>query len=436
MDGLNIHDLAQTLCRSTDTRAAEGVDKVKTNIIVQKFGGSSVKDGPTRLKALQHVKLAVSQGNKVIVVVSAFRSRQTPYATDALLNLVHGDQNKLSNRERDMLMSVGETISATVFTELAREQGLTAMALTGHDAGIITSNEFQNAKILKVDPQPIQNAFKKVDVVVVTGFQGATKNGQITTLGRGGSDVSAVALGAALKTKRVDIFTDVEGIMTADPRLVTHARCLKIIGYNELANLAINGARVIHPQAVEIAKQANLPMHIRATYQSPTELETLVTNQLAPIKRYRSVTGIAHQTGLTQFSVSTNEDTSAEIFQLLATHKLSIDFISITRHRVVFNLVNGAASNAKKLLSRENIAYQTITDCAKVSIVGAGMSGTPGITARIVTTLLANHIDILQSADSYTTIWILIKQSDLKTALNVLHDEFLNVYQHIKVQEQ
>ncbi|WPP09656.1 aspartate kinase [Pediococcus inopinatus] len=403
------------------------------DIIVQKFGGSSVKDESARLKALKHVKSAVQQGNKVIVVVSAFRSHETPYANDALLNLVHAEQTNLTNRELDMLMSVGETISATVFTELALEQGLKAMTLTGHDAGIITNDEFQNAKILKVDPQPIQSAFQTADIVVVTGFQGATKDGRITTIGRGGSDVSAAILGAALNATRVDIFTDVDGIMTADPRLVTHARCLKTISYEELANMAVNGARVIHPRAVEIAKQANLTMRIRATYQQPTELGTLVTNHAASVKHYRSVTGIAHQTDLTQFSVSTDKVSSAEIFQLLATHQLSIDFINISNHQVVFNLVNGDAPLAENVFKKSEITYQVVSDCAKVAVVGAGISGTPGITARIVTTLAANHIHILQSTDSYTTIWILVKQTDLKTALNVLHDEFLGAYQQAKV---
>ncbi|ETY74942.1 aspartate kinase [Lactiplantibacillus fabifermentans] len=398
-------------------------------IIVQKFGGTSVKDDAARKQALHHVQYAVDQGNKVIVVVSAIGRKGAPYATDSLLGLVHGDQSRLTNRELDMLVSVGETISTAVFTEMAREQGLNCIAMTGHDAGIVTNDEFQNAKILRVDPKPIQAAFDDADVVIVTGFQGATEDGHITTIGRGGSDTSAAILGAALHAKRVDIFTDVNGMMTADPRLVTHARFIEAISYEELANMAHEGAKVIHPRAVEIAEQAHVPMRIRSTYQAPDELGTLVTDRTTTkIEHYRTVTGIAHQTNLTQFTVPTDKLSSSQIFQLMAQHGLSVDFINITQHQVVFNLVNGDAVVAQKLLSAANVDNcQCISDCAKVSVVGAGITGTPGVTARIVTALSAQHIDILQSTDSYTTIWVLVKEADLKAAMNALHDEFLGI---------
>jgi len=397
-------------------------------IIVQKFGGTSVKDDAARKQALRHVQYAVDQGDKVIVVVSAIGRKGAPYATDSLLDLVHGEQSRLTNRELDMLVSVGETISTAVFTELAREQGLNVVAMTGQDAGIVTSDEFQNAKILRVKPQAVEAAFDDADVIVVTGFQGATETGHITTIGRGGSDTSAAILGAAFKAKRVDIFTDVNGMMTADPRLVTHARFIKAISYEELANMAHEGAKVIHPRAVEIAEQAHVPMRIRSTYQAPDELGTLVTDRTTTqIEHYRTVTGIAHQTGLTQFTVPTDTLSSSEIFELMAAHSLSVDFINITQHQVVFNLVNGDAQVATKLLAQAHVHCETIADCAKVSVVGAGITGTPGVTAKIVTALSTQHIDILQSTDSYTTIWVLVKQADLKVAMNALHDAFLGI---------
>lgn len=397
-------------------------------IIVQKFGGTSVKDVAARKQALKHVQYAVDQGDKVIVVVSAIGRKGAPYATDSLLGLVGADQSRLTNRELDMLVSVGETISTAVFTELAREQGLNVIAMTGHDAGIVTDDEFQNAKILRVDPQPITDAFKDADVVVVTGFQGATKDGRITTIGRGGSDTSAAILGAALHAKRVDIFTDVNGMMTADPRLVTHARFIEAISYEELANMAHEGAKVIHPRAVEIAEQAHVPMRIRSTYEATDALGTLVTDRTTTkIEHYRTVTGIAHQADLTQFTVPTDTLSSSEIFQLMAQHGLSVDFINITQHQVVFNLIDGDAAVAKQLLTDAHVDCQAISHCAKVSVVGAGITGTPGVTARIVTALSAQHIDILQSTDSYTTIWVLVKEADLKAAMNALHDEFLGI---------
>ncbi|WP_412988771.1 aspartate kinase [Pediococcus siamensis] len=397
-------------------------------IIVQKFGGSSVKDAPSRAQALQHVQYAVQQNQKVVVVVSAIRQPGAPYSTDALLDLVDNTTTKLSKRELDMLVSVGEIISATVFAEAARKLGLTATALSGREAGILTNSDFQNAKVLKVDPTRILRALKEVDVVVVAGFQGADPTGEVTTLGRGGSDVSAAILAAALKVP-VDIFSDVDGIMTADPQLVKQARCIKTIGYEELANLAHNGARVIHPRAVEVAKQANLTMRIRATYQQPNELGTLVCQSEATISHYRTVTGITDQENLTQFSVHTQNLSAGQIFQLLASKGLSVDFININGQQVIFNLPEKDLLLAKKNLTAAHADFSVLTNCAKVAIVGAGIAGTPGITARIVNTLAKQNIKILQSADSYTTIWVLIQQLDLRNALNALHDEFMRSHQ-------
>lgn len=404
-------------------------------IVIQKFGGTSVKDVAARKQALVHVKYAVDHGKKVVVVVSAFREPGASYTTDGLLNLVHNNQSRLSKRELDMLVSVGEIVSATVFTEQAREAGLDATALTGSEAGIVTDDEFQNAKILNVDPTPIKKMFKKTNVVVVAGFQGATKDGEITTIGRGGSDVSAAVLGMALNAELVDIFTDVNGIMTADPQLVKRARCIKAISYDELANLAHNGARVIHPRAVEVAKQANLSMRIRATYQQPEELGTIVGERNPHISHYRTVTGITNQNNLTQFSVSTENLTSGQIFQLMAAQNLSIDFINISTDSVVFNLPQMDTWLAEKTLATAHANYRMVSDCAKVAIVGAGITGTPGITARIVNTLAKHHIDILQSTDSYTTIWVLIHKTDLTAALNSLHDEFLQSHQFTLTQQ-
>lgn len=394
-------------------------------IMVQKFGGTSVKDYDARCKAVDHVRYTVSAGYKVVVVVSAIGRIGEPYATDSLLNLVDGEETKLDSRELDMLVSVGEIISTAVFTELLKKKGFKATAMNGPDAGFRTNNEYQNAKVLDVKIDGILKAFQKNDVVVVAGFQGLSGEGHIATLGRGGSDTSAALLGAALGAERVDIFTDVAGMMTADPRIVKKARFLRNVSYEEVANMAHEGAKVIHPRAVEVAQQAHVPMRIRSTWDGLNELGTLVSDRNLSIQHYRSVTGIAHQTGLTQFSVAAVDYPADKIFELLASNHLSVDFINILPEKIVFNLKHEEAKMASKILSDKEIPVRIVKDCVKVSIVGAGIMGTPGITAKIVSALAQKNIEILQTTDSYTTIWVLVRRRDLEAAINILHDKFL-----------
>ncbi|HEX6923354.1 MAG TPA: aspartate kinase, partial [Bacillales bacterium] len=224
--------------------------------IVQKFGGTSLKGEIDREKASAHVQEAVKEGYKVVVVVSAMGRESDPYATDTLLGLVGGTGTKINDREWDMIVSCGEVISSVVFSNLLNNAGLKATALTGAQAGFRTSGDHRNAKIVDMKCERLRETLKDHDVVVVTGFQGRTKNGDVTTIGRGGSDTSAAALGAALGAEWIDIFTDVDGVMTADPRIVSQAQPLSIVTYNEISNLAYQGAKVIHPRAVEIAMQS------------------------------------------------------------------------------------------------------------------------------------------------------------------------------------
>ncbi|KRM90717.1 aspartate kinase [Liquorilactobacillus cacaonum] len=394
-------------------------------IMVQKFGGTSVQDDQARHKALQHVKYAIEQGYKVVVVVSAIGRKGAPYATDSLLNLVDAERTKLSPRELDMIVSVGEIISTAVFTQLLKEEGILATAMTGPDAGFRTNNDYQNAKVLDVKTDNINKAFSNNDVVVVAGFQGLSREGHMATLGRGGSDTSAALLGAALSAKRVDIFTDVSGMMTGDPRLVKKAKFLKNVSYEEVANMAHEGAKVIHPRAVEIAQQAHVPLRIRSTWDNVDELGTLISDKNLSLQDYRSVTGIAHQVGLTQFSVLTKEFSADQVFNLLADNRLSVDFINILPEKVVFNLNHEETKIAKELLQNKKIPFTLVENCAKVSIVGAGIMGTPGITAKIVSALASNNVKILQTTDSYTTIWVLVQEDDLEVSVNALHDTFL-----------
>ncbi|HAA6727934.1 TPA_asm: aspartate kinase [Listeria monocytogenes] len=396
-------------------------------IIVQKFGGTSVQNEKSRLMAFNHIKQVLKEGYKVVVVVSAIGRYGDPYATDTLLELIGTKNTKLTAREQDTLLSVGETISASVFTNMLKEAGIKAEAFSGGQAGIITSDDHLNAKITEVDTTRLKNALAELDVAVVAGFQGITANGDITTLGRGGSDTSAAALGVSLQADYIDIFTDVDGMMTADPRIVEHARSLPRVSYNEVSNMAYQGAKVIHPRAVEIAMTAKIPMRIRSTYLESTG--TLVTSLADDSGHFdvkeRMVTGVAHVTNLTQISVQTDTVKAQQLaFKILADAGISLDFINISTNSVVFTVPEEKSHVVKQLLEDEALETSVRQACAKVSIVGAGITGVPGVTAKIVGALSEKNIPILQSADSHTTIWVLVREEDLISAVNALHDVF------------
>lgn len=398
-------------------------------IIVQKFGGTSVRDAHSRNHAKNHIENALKEGFKVVVVVSAMGRSGEPYATDTLLSLVGGNRSKISKREQDLLLSCGEIISSIVFTNMLQENNIPAVALTGAQAGFLTNSEHSSAKIIDMQCERILKELKTTDVVVVAGFQGADKHGEVTTIGRGGSDTSAAALGAALNAEFIEVFTDVDGVMTADPRIADNARPLQMVTYTEVSNLAYQGAKVIHPRAVEIAMQAKVPIRVRSTYSS--NQGTLVTS-LNKAKRgsdilERPVTGIAHLSNVTQIKVFAKKeqyDLQSEVFKAMANEKISVDFINISPNNVVYTVTEEMTDKAIEVL--ESLGHEPLfeRECAKVSIVGAGMAGVPGVTSKIVTALSEQEIRILQSADSHTTIWVLVKQKDLVKAVNALHDAF------------
>lgn len=398
--------------------------------VVQKFGGTSVATPETRLAAYRHVERAKADGYAVVVVVSAMGRRGDPYATDTLLSLLDGEISGADRagalRDKDLLMACGETISAVVFAQELRNRGHEVRVLTGAQAGILTNADHGNARILDIQTGTLMSALESGQIVIVTGFQGADESGDVTTLGRGGSDTTATALGVALQAEMVDIFTDVSGIMTADPRLVEDARQLTQVTYTEICNLAYQGAKVIHPRAVEIAMQQNIPIRVRSTMSDdPGTLVTQSSHRLehgAILDRF--VTGIAHTAGVSQIRVYGEGIGTSSIFQLMAEHNISIDFISVTPTQVAFTVPDDLAESATRHL--EGLGYQADvrTGCAKVSAVGAGMMGVPGIMAHIVGALAAKGIDILQSADSHTTIWVLVDGSQLIQAVRALHQVF------------
>lgn len=398
-------------------------------VVVQKFGGTSVKNSETRGHAKRHIQKALDNGNKVVVVVSAMGRKGDPYATDTLLGLIGDKKTTLTGREKDMLVSCGETISSVVFTHMLNEKGIRATAMSGAQAGFLTNSDFTNAKILKMNCERLKEELKKYDVVVVAGFQGAAENGDVTTIGRGGSDTSAAALGAALNAEFIDIFTDVEGMMTADPRIVKKARPLPVVTYDEVCNMAYQGAKVIHPRAVEIAMQAKIPLRIRSTYSdSPGTLVTTLDRKIEqPEVRDQLVTGIAYLENISQIKVTAKKgqyNFQSEVFKAMANANISVDFINISPTGVVYTIPEDTVERAVAELNAAGYDPVVEPKCAKVSIVGAGITGVPGVTAKIVTALAEKEIRILQSADSHTTIWVLVEGNELENAVNALHDVF------------
>lgn len=398
-------------------------------IIVQKFGGTSLQTKENREHVVDHIKDALAKEYKIVIVVSALGRKPQPYATDSLLELVNFPANSTSDRELDLLLSCGETISAVVLSNELKQHHIKSVALTGSQAGIVTNSDFNNAKIKQVNTTRMMEEFKNNDVIVVGGFQGATESGEITTIGRGGSDTSAVALGAAVDAERVEIFTDVSGIMTADPRVVKGAHQLEVITYTETCNMAYQGAKVVHPRSVEMAMQAEIPMRVRSTYTK--DEGTLVTSSrvhdLEMDVSERVVTGIAHLTSISQIKISTEDQThevQADIFKMMADAGISVDFINISPTEVIYTVSNDLTDKTIRILNQLGLHPEVMRNCAKVSAVGAGMTGMPGVAARIVSSLINRGVEILQSSDSNSTIWVLVHEKDLSITVNALHDVF------------
>lgn len=395
------------------------------NIIVQKFGGTSVSTEERRIQVGNKVKDAIDKGFNPVVVVSAMGRKGEPYATDTLLTLVDDkfkDDNKLAI---DLLLSCGEIISSVVICNTLFRMGIKAIPLTGGQAGVITDENFSNAQCISTDISKITSAVESGYVPVITGFQGITTSGYITTLGRGGSDTSACILGVALNAVEIDIFTDVDGIMTADPRLVTDASIIDKMTYNEVFQLADQGAKVIHPKAVGWAKKGNIPLIVRNTMNDSAGTRISSTNTE---DRKRVITGITHLSERIQVRVrlSENENVAAyrSLLDILAKNHISLDLINIFPGHQIFTIDAWEEGKLKKILDSSGIVYTTVEDCTTVAIVGNGMTGVPGIMSRIINTLVINNIEVLQTTDSNMTIWCLIKTSDLKIAINLLHEEF------------
>lgn len=401
-------------------------------ITVQKFGGTSVSDSGKRKHVLRHVARERSAGRSLVVVVSAMGRRGEPYATDTLLDLVRSGKGggiALPKREKDLLLACGEIISAAVLAAALADEGIPCVTLTGAQAGIVTNDDYGNARIAEVQPERILAQLQAGNVVIVAGFQGVTASGDITTLGRGGSDTTAAALGAALGADTVDIFTDVDGVLTADPRMVKDARPLAVVSYEEASNMAHNGAKVIHPRAVEIAMRAGVPLRVRSTFSESegTLVTSAQTVRSRPDWADRAVTGLAYFSSITQISVEPVDgawDAQLHVFREMAMNGISVDLINVMPSGVHYTVKDEDATAAQQLLRGLGYEPRVRPNCTKLSVIGGGMNDEPGVMARIVEALTTRQITILQSADSNTTIWILVTGDAAAEALEALHAAF------------
>ncbi|MBU3804463.1 MAG: aspartate kinase [Candidatus Cellulosilyticum pullistercoris] len=397
------------------------------HIIVQKFGGTSVATSESRNKVVQKIKKAVESGVMPVVVVSAIGRKGAPYATDTLIEFVSETAGEMSPHSSDMLLSCGEIISAVTMTTLLEKEGLKAQAFTGGQAGIITDNYYQKADLLCAKPEGLLAALEAGIIPVVAGFQGMTKDGNITTLGRGGSDTSAAMLGASLKAERIEIYTDVDGIMTADPNICGKAKIIPAISYTEVFQMADSGAKVIHPRAVEYAMRAGIPLVIKNTFsdEKGTYILQNVESFINKEKHHHKViTSVAHRYHRTQFTIRHKVSELDDLLGIIANAGISIDLINIFPNDKVFTIDEADEKALKCLLEKQGYSYEVLPNCAKVTVIGERMTGVPGVMARIVRALSKEHIEIYQTADSLTTIACLIKEEHVAKAIDVLHDEF------------
>lgn len=401
-------------------------------IVVQKYGGTSLADAEKIKRVAKSVMKEVEKGNSVVTVVSAMG-----HTTDYLIKMAHELTMTPDSREMDMLLSTGEGISIAMLAMALKSMGQDAISFNAMQVGIMTEKTHSNARIVKIHTEKIKKQLEKGRVVVVAGFQGITEDNEITTLGRGGSDTSAVAIAGALNAIRCDIYTDVEGVYTTDPRIVPKAEKLEKISYEEILELARLGANVLHPRAVETALQYNVPLRVRSTFKTD-DLGTLIIG-VNDMEIYKPVTGVAADTSQVRVVICDVQDkpgTAGKLFSLLADNNLSVDMIiqsyarsSNNTNDIAFTIDTGDLAKFESLketiledLTASNIYIDE--NIAKVSIVGAGMIDRPGIAASMFKTLTNENINIKMISTSEIKISCLVNKEDAKKAVQALCKTF------------
>ncbi|MCL2654180.1 MAG: aspartate kinase [Coriobacteriia bacterium] len=396
-------------------------------IVILKFGGTSVGSTAGRAALCERVREQRAAGKAPVIVVSAMGRRGDPYATDTLLDLVAPEA--LTPAERDLLASCGEVISAVVVAAQLRARGIEAEALTGAAAGILTDENFGMAAIQSIMTAPLQSRCARACVPVVCGFQGMAPSGRLTTLGRGGSDTTASALGVALQAEAVVIYTDVDGVMTADPRQAPAAVVIDTIRADELFQMAQRGSKVVHTPAAELALASGVSLLVKNTYSDHPG------TRVADIAAYRPgalATAVASTSDVARFTVELGDGegadchlhTQASIYRQLADADVSLDLFTPAGEKLYFTVKRADSVAVEAVLSELGLCFRRQDSLAMATVIGAGMHGVPGVMARIASALEEASIDIFQVADSHSTISVLIAGIHEAAAVRVLHAAF------------
>lgn len=403
-------------------------------LIVKKFGGSSVGSVEKIMAVAKRIIDEKQPGDKIVMVVSAMGD-----TTDDLIALAKGINKEpyQYTREMDMLLTTGEQVSISLLTMAFKTLGYPAISLTGPLAGMKTNSVHTKGKLVDIKPVRVLEELDKGNIVVVAGFQGCNEIGDPVTLGRGGSDTSAVALAGALKADSCEIFTDVDGIYSADPRMVKDARKMKEITYNEMLEMARLGAGVMQPRSVEMGKYFNIPIHVRSTFT--TKSGSFIREEYTMEDKEFTIRGVAHDNDVAKIAVlgvPNNPGIAHSIFSALADANVDVDMIVQSIRNIeknvtdmVFTVAITDLPEAKKIVDKvadelNAIAVLIEEDVAKVSIVGAGMLGSPGIAARMFGALSTAGVNIEVISTSEISISCLIKNAKLKEAVNAIHAEF------------
>jgi aspartate kinase len=398
------------------------------DLIVQKFGGTSVGDAKRVKNVAEIITDSYEKGNNIVVVVSAQGDE-----TDNLLLKASEITSSPSLRELDVLLSAGEQISMSLLAMAVQNLGYPAVSFTGWQAGIHTDLTSGNARILDIDVSRINEELDKRNIVIVAGFQGINEHGNITTLGRGGSDTTAVALAAALLAKKCEIYTDVSGVYTADPRIVSGPILLSEIMYDEMLELASAGANVLHNRSVEIAKKYNVEVEVLSSFEKIPGTKVKETVSLEKML----IRGVARDNDVVKISIlglPNDPGVAFKVFSLLAKGKINVDVIiqsdgNVGERNISFTTSKASLKECKIILegNKETIGYREVVyndNLSKVSIVGAGMITNPGVASRMFEALFEHDIDIHLISTSEIKITVLVDADRSEAAVNAIHDKF------------
>lgn len=399
-------------------------------LIVQKYGGTSVKDAERVMNVARRITETYQKGNNVVVAVSAQGD-----TTDDLIEKANEINPRASKREMDMLLSTGEQISIALLAMAIEKLGYPVISLTGWQAGMRTNSHYGAARIKTIDTERIKMELDRRRIVIVAGFQGINKYDDITTLGRGGSDTSAVALAAALGADLCEIYTDVDGVYTTDPRICDKAYKLNEISYDEMLELASLGANVLHNRSVEMAKKYNVKLSVRSSLNNN---EGTYVKEVSKVEKML-VRGVTRDNDCARIALCGVEDAPGkafQVFEMIAKAGISVDLIiqSIGDGKtkdISFTVAEADLEPVLKLLEENNDfikarEIKSSKDVSKVSIVGAGMVNNSGVAAKMFEALYDAHINIKMIATSEIKISVLVAQKDAETAVNAIHDKFLS----------